>query len=177
MCRKVTVWLLGLVLAASPCQAGWVLGSDSDSEGMLKVFRTDNGMVSVQHCMEKDDCKEVARYGLTSFEQVTNYAQLTVVGAVRAFLGYLGLEWLFIVYGDVQYERMYGRRVPWARATRGALVTGVLLGLAAIPLLDSFDLERLYDYAQIYHDDFLNDEDGVILLPEDTVQEIIEELR
>ena len=166
-------FMLALIfsLVWSPCRAGWVLGSDSDTEGMLRVFRDDNGTVVIQHCMDKENCEEIIRHDSTTFDQAVNYAQLG--GAYTGAVGTGLLAGLFVVSAFRIYKN-YDRRIFVLAAE---LLPSALLLYLGFKIFSPEYLERFSGYIQIYHDDFLTDDNGVILLEEDTLEKIIVELR
>ena len=169
--NKIRSILLVLVLfpAWSPCHAGWVLGSDSDTEGILKVSRN-TGVVRVWHCTDgknEEECVEIVEHHGIVAEKVTDYAQLGGLVLLRGFSGYMALfagaeAWI--------WRGVWSRRIIASHI----LAAGGLAVIAAVPLHDRLDIERMNNYRKIYSDDFLK-HDMVIVLP-DTIGEIAENL-
>ena len=169
--QLVKFFLIGLMAffpAWNPCHAGWILGSDSDHHGILKVFKADDGSVVIQRCLEdKDECAELARHQSVAFDRMANIAQVAGAGLVRGGVG---------IAGGAVLVHMWRWRGGFLRLVMdSALLTALLYGFS-VPVLDMLDFERLLNYNRIYQDDFLTDDSEVIVITQDTIEEILEEL-
>ena len=162
--KHLLAWWLVFCLAWSPCRAGWVLGSDSDRSGMLKVFRGEDGTVVVQRCEDKQNCKEVVRHDSTTFAEMVHYVELAGIASGGVILSALAT---LAGISAFRILRNYDGR-KWVLLLN-LLIPG---GLYYLAVDVSSNIESHWDYLTIYGEDFLTDDERVILLAEDTVDEI-----
>ena len=168
---KKLLCALGLLLTWNTGHAGWVMGKDSDSFGMLKVFQ-DGEMVALQHCRIGENgvsCQDIVRHDSVTFQNVVDHAQIMGAVGTRILSGFVGMMLVM---------RTWNWRVAMSRLeiVLDLLAAGGLMYMSAVPVVDALDFERLNNYRKIYGDEFLNDEDAVIILPDDSINEIMKNL-
>ena len=169
MSKSILSLMLAFLLMSLPCRAGWVLGMDSDTKGMLKVFRNDVGEVVAQHCQKKEYCEQTLFvHDATNLFIVDtlNNVDLATGAFVRLTAGIMG--GIFTVKA-IKNVRTIGPKKYFVDAFTGY----TLLGVALYGSSRAWDLIRLYDYTRVFDDDFLEDNDAVIVFPKDSLHRVL----
>lgn len=154
--------------------AGWVVGQDSDVSGVLKLSKSSiTGLVELSHCDKMyGECELLEVYDSLFFSQTINYLQLAGASTVYAIPFAAGVAIMSNPIGWVGTAFSAGAAAAEAVGGIAVAIGGTII--ASTP--DSLDLARLYDYTKIYQEDFINNEYKIIVLSEDTIQEILKDL-
>ena len=123
----------------------------------------------------QDECQLIESYDSVSFSQFLNYLQIGGAGIVYAIPITVGSAIAISPIGWISAMGAGG-----IVAAIFDMLGGVAVAAGGSTLLaynfDSLDIFRLYDYVKIYKDDFLEDDEFILVFPEDTIEDIIDEL-
>lgn len=152
--------------------AGWVIGNDSNQNGVLKVSRDVNTkVIKLEECTTiKGKCELIKSKSNLSMKvsQFFNHIQTGTAA--------LGNVLPAVVGGSIALSPVgwYGAGTIAIEVAGGSLLTYGGTKLITIP--KSLNVVRLYDYSSIYFDSFLEDDTSIIALPDDSLADITDEL-
>ena len=164
--RQVVLSLI-VFLVSHLSQAGWIIGSDSLSSGVLKVQKNNKtGLIIISQCEYKgSQCKELVQREESILDELVDYAQIGGSFFIQA-----GPTAILAIAsaGDLLLSFAILDGMMYAAAASGYLYL--------ITNVKSLNLIRLYDYSEIQSESFLTDSDETITFPDDSMEEILSEI-
>lgn len=152
--------------------AGWVIGLDSDINGVLKVSRDMNTQViKLEKCENIYSQCELIESKSNFSVNVSQFFNHIQTGSAA-----LGNILPAVAGGVIALSPVgwYGAGTIALEFAGGSIVTYAGTKLITIP--KSLNVVRLYDYSSIYFDSFLEDDTSIVAFPEDTIAQIVSEL-